>query len=217
VPALALTAACGSKKPETPAERLLHTMLGSKDVPHVKVVPSTSSSQLLGGAQKADKPDCQPLADQWSTKPSRHKPQMYTGGVLTDTADKGSGAKEISLEVLATYKHGEAQQVLDSLASALRTCRGYQTVRNGTTTHFTVEPHAASGTPLGDQQVSYSVTDPAMGAQGTVLITVVRVGDTTASYETVRSDHKTAVLRPAIPLKQTAKLRAAKLTAPTPS
>jgi len=208
VPALALTAACGSHKPDTPAQRLLHAMLGSKDVPDLKVVPSTSSSQLLGGAQKADKADCQPLADQWSTKPSRFTPQVYTGGVLTDTADKDPNAKEITLEVLATYKAGQAKQLLDSLASALRTCHGYQTVRNGTTSHFTVAPHPATGTPLGDQQVSYTVTDPAMGAAGTVLVTVVRVGDSTAAYETVRADHKAAALRPAIPLEQTAKLRA---------
>ncbi|WP_037910429.1 sensor domain-containing protein [Actinacidiphila yeochonensis] len=207
LPALALTAACGAKKPDTPAQRLVHAMLGSKDVPQVKAVPSTASNQLLGDAQKADKAECQPMADQWSTKPSRHTPQVYTGGVLTDTAATDPNAKEITLEVLATYKPGEARQVLDALTSALRACHGYTTVRNGTTTHFTVVAHPASGAPLGDQQVSYSVTDPALGAQGTVLVTVVRVGDSTAAYETVRADHRTAVLRPAIPLKQSAKLR----------
>ncbi|WP_328913864.1 MULTISPECIES: sensor domain-containing protein [unclassified Streptomyces] len=217
LPALALTAACGggTRKPDRPVAsgevstgRLMQALLTSSDVPHVQVLPAGTTTQLLGGPQTADKPECQPLADQWSTRP-KHTRQVYTGGMVTDTADRDKNAKTISLEVIASYKKGEAKDVLDELTAALRDCHGYRTTRNGATTTFAVAPATAAGGPLGDQQVTYTVTDTALGAAKAVLVTVVRVGDATAAYETVRADHEPAALRPAIALKQSVKLRAA--------
>jgi hypothetical protein len=219
VPALALTAACGgggtAKKPQgvvasgaVSTARLTQALLTSKDVPHVSVLPAGSKTQLLGGPQKADKAACQPVADQWSTRP-KHPRQIYAGALVTDTADKDKNAKAISLLVVSSYKSGEARAEVDELAAALKTCHGYKTTRNGTTTTFAVKTVPATGGSIGDQRVTYTVTDTARGAAGTVLVTVVRSGDTTAAYETVRADHKTATLRRAIPLKQAAKLHAA--------
>jgi PknH-like extracellular domain len=216
VPALALTAACGggtAKKPQdvvasgaVSTSKLTQALLTSKDVPDVTVLPAGSKTQLLGGPQKADKPACQPVADQWSTRP-KHPRQVYAGALVTDTADKN--AKAISLLVVSSYKSGEAGTEVDELAAALKTCHGYKTTRNGTTTDFAVKAVPATGGGIGDQRVTYTVTDTARGAAGTVLVTVVRSGDTTAAYETVRADHKPATLRPAIALKQAAKLRKA--------
>lgn len=215
VPALALTAACGggTDKPQgvvasgaVSTAKLTQAMLTSKDVPDVTVLPAGSKTQLLGGQQKADKPACQPVADQWSTQP-KHPRQVYAGALVTDTADKS--AKEISLLVVSSYKAGEAKVEVDALAAALKTCHGYKTTRNGTTTDFAVKAVPATGADIGDQKVTYTVTDTARGAAGTVLVTVIRSGDTTAAYETVRSDHKAATLRPAIPMKQADKLHAA--------
>jgi hypothetical protein len=56
--------------------------------------------------------------------------------------------------------------------------------------------------------VAYTIAD-ASKPTGIVLVTVIRVGDSTAAYETVRADKKVAALRDAIPLKQVAKLRTA--------
>ncbi|WNI15847.1 sensor domain-containing protein [Actinacidiphila sp. ITFR-21] len=218
LPVLAVTAGCGGgggKQPEpvkasgaVPVAALTQALLTSSDVAHVQVLPSGSKSQLLGGPQKADPAACQPVVDQWTTRP-KHPRQVYAGALLTDTADQDRNAKAISLEVIASYKAGEAGSVLDELTAALRTCRSYKVTRAGTTSTFDVEPVPATGAPLGDQQVTYTVSDPTKGAKGTVLVTVVRSGDATAAYETVRADHKTAALRPAIPLKQAAKLKAA--------
>jgi hypothetical protein len=224
VPALALTAACGggggggssaaAKKPQgvvasgaVRTGKLTEALLTSKDVPHVQVLPAGSKTQLLGGPQTADKAACQPVADQWSSRP-KHPRQVYTGGMLTDTDAKDKSAKAISLEVIASYKPGEAASVLDDLTAALKTCHSYKTTRNGATSTFAVKTVPPTGGALGDQQLTYTVTDIARGAAGTVLVTVVRSGDTTAAYETVRADHKAATLRAAIPLKQAAKLRA---------
>jgi hypothetical protein len=218
LPALALTAGCGGggkKDPgpvkasgAVPVAKLTQALLTSDDIPHVQVLPAGSKTQLLGGPQKADHADCQPIADEWTTQPE-HTRQVYAGAMVTDTADKDKNAKAISLEVIASYKAGEAKSVLDELAGALKTCRAYKVTRSGVTTTFNVAPVAATGAPLGDQQVTYTVADPSHGAEGTVLVTVVRSGDATAAYETVRADHTTATLRPAIPLKQAAKLRTA--------
>jgi hypothetical protein len=217
LPALALTAACGGGGKKAPQDirasgavrtaQLTQALLTSKDVPHVQVLPAGSKTQLLGGPQKAAPAVCQPVADQWSSQP-KHPRQVYVGGMLTDTADSDKNAKTISLSVVATYKSGEAGQVLDDLAAAVKSCTSYKTTRNGVTSTFQV--HALpQATGLGDQQVTYTVGDAAKGAAGTVLVTVVRVGDTTAAYESLRADHTLATLRAAIPLKQAAKLREA--------
>ncbi|WP_405582439.1 hypothetical protein [Streptomyces sp. NBC_01190] len=217
LPVLALTAGCGGggKGPKTvpasgavPAAKLTLALLTPSDVPHLQVLPSGTKNQLLGGPSKPDHPDCQPIADQWATRP-KHPRQVYAGALLTDTADKDKKAKAISLEVIASYKKGEAKAVLDELSTALRTCRGYKVTRSGVISTFVVRPVTPAGPPLGDQQVTYTIGDTASGAAGTVLVTVVRSGDATAAFETVRADHKPATLRRAIPLKQVAKLEAA--------
>jgi hypothetical protein len=99
--------------------------------------------------------------------------------------------------------------VLDDLMNALKTCTSYKTTRNGTTTAFDVKALPHSAQEPGDQQVAYTLGDAAKGPAGAVLVTVIRVGDTTAAYETVRVDHTPATLRAAIPLRQVAKLREA--------
>lgn len=217
VPVLALTAACGGSghgsaaKPKDgvlPAAALSKALLTSKDISHVQVVPASAKVQLFGGAQKIDTPACAPVADQWSISPA-HPRHAYAGAMVTDTAAKDPKAKTITLEVVASYRPGEARSVLDALATALKTCHGYRTTRNGTTTAFTVKAVAVSGGHLGDQQVIYTITDAAAGAASSVLVTVVRAGNATAAYETVRADHGPAALRPAIPQKQTDKLRSA--------
>jgi hypothetical protein len=220
LPALVLTAGCGGggggggskgggKGGATSAgAKFSQALLGDSDVPHVTVVPATDKGQLLGGGLKASRPACQPVADEWSTR-AGHVRQVYSGGIVTDTATGVKASKTISLEVIAAYKPGEARAVLDDLAAAVASCRNYSVTRNGTTSTFSVLPAPAAGAPLGDQQVTYTVADTSRGAAGIVLVTVVRVGDSTAAFETVRQDHRPAALRAAIPLKQAAKLRAA--------
>lgn len=218
LPVLALAAGCGGgsgkDKPgpvkasgAVPIAKLTSALLTSSDLPHVQVLPAGSKEQLLGAAQKADVAACQPVLDQWSSQPA-HPRQVYTGAMVTDTTDTGKGAKTISLTVIASYKAGEAKTVLDELTTALASCRSYAVVRGGTTTRFAVEP-APVAAGLGDQQVSYTIGDTAKGAAGQVLVTVVRAGDTTAAYETVRADHKPAALRRTIPVEQVRKLRTA--------
>jgi hypothetical protein len=225
VPVLVLTAACGGggggdkpKKDPGPIRasgavstaRLTSALLTSKDVPHVQVLPAGSKTQLLGPATTVDNAACQPVADQWSSQP-KHPRQVYTGAMVTDTADKDKKAKEISLSVIASYTPGTARSVLDELTTALKTCRTFKATRNGAVTSYSVRPVSppAGRAPLGDQEAAYTIADTARGAAGIVLVTVVRSGDTTAAYETVRADHTAATLREAIPAKQVEKLRAA--------
>jgi len=216
LPALALAAGCGGGKDKpgpvkasgaVPIAKLTSALLTSSDLPHVQVLPAGSKDQLLGPAQKPDVAACQPVVDQWSSQP-KHPRQVYTGAMVTDTTDKDKGAKAISLTVIASYKVGEAKAVLDELAAAVTACHDYALVRGGVTTHFAVKP-APAAAGLGDQQVSYMIGDTAKGNAGQVLVTVVRAGDTTAAFETVRADHTPATLRSTIPVKQVDKLRTA--------
>ncbi|WP_333768425.1 hypothetical protein [Streptomyces sp. IBSBF 2435] len=220
LPALALATGCGGggdsgKDKPGPVKasgavsiaKLTSALLTSSDLPHVQVLPAGSKQQLLGEAQKADTAACQPVLDQWSSQP-KHPRQTYTGAMVTDTTDKDKGAKEISLTVIASYKPGDATAVLTELAASVAACHGFGVVRGGVTTYFEVRP-ATTAPGLGDQQVTYTIGDPAKGAAGQVLVTVARAGDATAAYETVRADHKPATLRRTIPVKQVDKLRAA--------
>ena len=218
LPALALTAACGgggkSDKDQPKNVRasgavstanLTQALLTSKDVPHVQVLPAGSKGQLLGGPQTADRPACQPVADQWSSQP-KHPRQVYVGAMVTDTAASDKNAKTISLTVVASYVAGEAKSVLDDLTTSLKSCTSFSSTRNGVSTTFDVKAVPSGGT-YGDQQVTYTIGDDKKGRQGTVLVTVIRVGDTTAAYETLRADHEPATLRADIPTRQVAKLR----------
>lgn len=225
LPAVALTAGCssgGKAKPQdkpgtirasgaVSTARLTSALLTSSDLPHVQVIPAAAKTLLLGSAGTADDAACQPIVDQWSSQP-KHPRQVYSGGMVTDTTDVTDAdkkAKAISLTVIASYTSGTARSVLDELTTALGACRTFKVTRaTGTVTTFDVE-RVRPAAPLGDQQATYTITDAARGAAGSVLVTVVRSGDTTAAYETVRSDHKPATLRPSIPLKQTEKLRKA--------
>jgi hypothetical protein len=220
LPALALATGCGggggdakdspgpvAASGAVPIAKLTSALLKSSDVPHVQVLPAGGKDQLLGPAQKADVAACQPVVDQWSSKP-KHLRQVYTGAMVTDTTDQDKGAKTISLTVVASYKVGDAKAVLDELAAAVAVCRNYAVVRGGTTVHFAVQP-APAPAGVGDQQVSYTIGDTSKGAAGQVLVTVIRAGETTAAFETVRADHNPATLRRTIPVEQVAKLRAA--------
>lgn len=218
LPVLALSAACGGggsdsggKKASpsgTAGAALAAALLTSEDVGHVQVLGMDDKDQLLGGPQKIDRPDCRPVADQWSSAPA-HPRLAYAGAMVTDTADKDPGAKTISLTVVASYAEGEAAKALEDLAAGLRTCTSYKTTRNGVTSAIQVHATAPDTAGLGDGEVAYTIGDPAKGTAGQVLVTVIRVGDTTAAYESVRADHTAASLRPAIPAKQVEKLREA--------
>ncbi|MGW5349968.1 hypothetical protein ACWERV_05505 [Streptomyces sp. NPDC004031] len=218
LPVLALAAGCGSggddkdgptvAKGAVSTPKLTAALLTSQDVPDVQVLPAGTKEQLLGDAQKADTAACQPVVDQWVSRP-KYQRQVYTGAMVTDTKDatgKDKGAKTISLTVIASYKKGDAAKVLKDLTAALAVCHSYSVVRGGVTSHFTVRS-ATADAGLGDERVAYVIGDTAKGTAGEVLVTVVRVGDTTAAYETVRADHKPAQLRTSIPAKQAAKLR----------
>ncbi|WP_159011713.1 hypothetical protein [Streptomyces sp. NRRL F-5123] len=217
LPVLVLVAGCGSgddgkdapnvAKGVVSTTNLTAALLTSTDVPHVQVLPAGTKQQLLGDAQKADTAACQPIVDQWTSQP-KYRRQVYTGAMVTDTTDAGKdkGAKAISLSVIASYKKGDAAKVLDDLTTAVTACHSYSVVRGGVTSHFTVRP-AAADAGLGDQRVAYVIGETTKGATSEVLVTVVRVGDTTEAYETVRADHKPAQLRTSIPVKQAAKLR----------
>jgi hypothetical protein len=215
LPVLALTAACGGGgkggdgSASASSDRLTRAMISAKDADHLQVVAATSKAQLLGAEQTTDPAACQPVADQWSSEPAIDR-QVYTGAMVTDSAAKDKGAKTISLEVVASYPSGRAKTVLDHLAAAVAGCHSYKVTRSGRTSTFDVKavtPTAATGGRFGDQQVSYTVADPALGASGVALVSVIRVGDSTAAFETVRADRKTAALRPAIVRKQADKLR----------
>lgn len=219
LPLLALATGCGSggdgkdgptvAKGAVSTARLTAALLTSTDVPHVQVLPAGTKQQLLGDTQKADTTACQPIVDQWVSRP-KYRRQVYTGAMVTDTTDAqdtaAKGAKTISLTVISSYKKGDAAKAMSDLTAAVAACRSYSVVRGGVTSHFTVRPATADAS-LGDERVAYVIGDTSKGAEGEALVTVVRVGDTTAAYETVRADHKPAQLRTSIPAKQAAKLR----------
>ena len=187
--------------------------------------PDDLAAQGDSGGQAvlhADVPGCQPLADIASTKPEIHRmasvgaefapaPQAGSSGSDGSSGTGSKGASVVPATVnqmlVASHAPGDARKVLASLRSALTTCTRFTaTGGDGTRTPFTIArgPQVA----VGDEAVSYVMTDVSDKKTGAALVTVVRTGDTVTSYLSTRSAGGAGPVPLAVVRKQDAKLRA---------
>ncbi|MCL2552699.1 MAG: hypothetical protein FWE15_31785 [Actinomycetia bacterium] len=183
--------------------------------------PDDLSAQDPSGGQAvltADRPGCQPLADVASTKPAIHRmasvgaefaprPSSGSGGA---GSSKGSSVVPASVNqmLVASHAPGDARKVMASLTAALATCtRFVATGGDGVRTPFTIARGPAVA--VGDEAVTYVMTDTSDQKTGAALVTVVRTGDTITSYLSTRSKGGAGAVPLAVARKQDAKLRAA--------
>jgi hypothetical protein len=188
--------------------------------------PDDLSAQGDSGGQAvlhADRPGCQPLADVASTKPAIHR--MASVGAefapkpSPDSGSSGSGSSKgaskgasvvpatVNQMLVASHAPGDAQKVIASVRAALVSCTRFTaTGGDGTRTPFSISRGPA--VRVGDEAVSYVMTDTSDKKTGAALVTVVRTGDTITSYLSTRSKGGAGPVPLAVAREQDAKLRA---------
>lgn len=180
-----------SPSPDDPGKTLTKAQLEkalvtSADLPGY--VMNKGNVELMDPAenQKADKAECQPIADQLNTKPS-HVRKAYAGTTIAKRGIPVSGSSvQFTSELLSSYEPGEADMVIQELKTALTTCVQFKTkAPSGKTTSFLVKPEGEPS--VGDAAVSYTLEDVADKAAGVATITVVRTGAVTATYLSIKA------------------------------
>jgi hypothetical protein len=172
--------------------------------------PDDLGAQGDGGGQsvmRADRPQCQPLADIASTKPAIHR-MASVGAAFAQQTKGGAAPGTVNQMLVASHAPGDAQKVMDGVLSALRTCTSF-TGADGTgqRTPFTISKGPAVA--VGDASVAYLMTDTSDRKTGAALVTVVRTGDTITSYLSTRPKGGAGPVPLAVARKQAAKLKAA--------
>lgn len=152
--------------------------------------------------------DCQPLADVTSTRPLIHR-MASVGAAFARTSDSGTAPPtQINQMLIASHAPGDAQKVMDGIRSALASCASFDgRDSGGAVTPFTIRKGPA--VEVGDASVSYVMTDTADKKTGAALVTVVRTGDTIASYISMHSKGGAGDVPLEIARKEDQKLRAA--------
>ncbi|MDX6354447.1 MAG: hypothetical protein QOF98_1350 [Streptomyces sp.] len=192
--------------------QLTSALVTDADVPGytVQVSQTTSDDATDTSTLATDKPDCQPLADITSSKPKIPR-VAFVGAAfakVSATASPSATPDEINEMLVASHKPGDAQKVVESVKTALKTCTTFTTTdSSGTKTPFSVAKGPA--VPTGDSAVSYVMTDTSDATTGAALVTVVQTGDTITAYISVKSAGGVGDLPIDVARKQNEKLKAA--------
>lgn len=198
------TAKGGSQVPLTKAQ-LTSALIQTADVPGYTVQVSQTDDSADTSTLTADKPDCQPLADITSSKPTIPR-KAFVGAAFAKTVASGN-PDVINQMLLASHAPGDAQKVIASVKSALGTCKSFTTTDNtGKKTPFSITK--SPDVSLGDQSAAYVMADTADKATGAARVTVVQTGDTITAYLSVKSAGGAADLPVDIARKQNDKLKA---------
>jgi hypothetical protein len=224
LPALLLAAACssgdGSPDPDSgrpnvlsgkaplTTDQLSKALVTDSDVPGWTVQPSRTADSSDTSTLTADKAVCQPLADMTSSNPRIHR-MAFVGAAFARTTAAGGATPEVVDQMLvASHAPGDAKKVIASVKSAVAGCTSFTaTDSTGTRTPFTVARGPA--VPVGDEAVSWVMTDTADKKTGAALLAVVQTGDTVTAYVSVKSAGGAGPLPVEVARKQNDKLVAA--------
>jgi hypothetical protein len=201
-------AAAAGKAPLTKAQ-LSSALVTNSDVPGytVQVSQTNSSDAKDTSTLTADKPECQPLADVTSSKPKIQR-IAFVGAAFAKVLPGQATPAEINQMLVASHAPGDAQKVIDSVNTALRTCKTFiATDMTGKKTPFSVTK--APAVPAGDTSASYVMNDTADPKTGAALVAVVKTGETITAYVSVKSAGGAGALPIEVVGKQSDKLKAA--------
>lgn len=139
-------------------------------------VEESEGADLLGRSVPAAPSKCQPVADMFlfTTDPSSED------GVSRGVAAKDETDASVHTFALLSYEPGKADEVIDGLRSAAKTCTGY---RHAGYDYKRVKALADPG--LGDGSVAYRMVASIEGAQVPVAYTVVREGTTLVAFSSM--------------------------------
>lgn len=186
--------------------QLTSALIAEADVPGWTIQISQTDDSADTSTLTADKPECQPLADVTSSKPKIPR-KAFVGAAFAKTTSSAT-PDAINQMLVASHAPGDAKKVIESVKTALGTCKSFTATDNtGTKTPFTIAKGPA--VPTGDEAVSYVMADTADQKSGAALVSVVQTGDTITAYLSVKSAGGAGTLPIDVARKQNDKLKAA--------
>ena len=223
VAVLGLTAACGGElgKEEGKGEvamapmsatQLAKAAVVTSDVKGFEIAAMSEKEVSEGGAPKADRPACQPLAallgSTFDPVPAASVFLNYAGSDAGADAKPGTGMT--GLIRLSSYQKDGAQRTVRELKAAIAACGdGFAVTSDGD--RQKISKIAADPAPkAGDEAVAYSAIDQSVGGGGVVKFSVVRSGPhLTAVFGVNIVDPKKSEIPQSVLDRQVAKLESA--------
>ncbi|WP_433893800.1 hypothetical protein [Streptomyces sp. CA-111067] len=215
VPVLVGAAGCGGDstggegKSEAPgraltAGELKRALVGTADLRGPLYEGLDEALPAGAGVSGPDNAACTPLVEQLGTFPRRVPVRAQAVQIIDDIRDKD--AMHTSSEFLAGYAPGGARQTMAALRTALKSCKTF-TVKDGHGGRVSMTTTSAAAVKAGDDAVAYLVHNGGSSSP-TALLTVVRTGEQTATYQSFATFHKPPLLPKDVAVAQDKKLRA---------
>lgn len=196
-----------AKAPLTAAQ-LRAALVKDAEVPGYKIEASANEAMSPDDAMTTDKPECQPLADPPSTRPKYARKAFV--GASAGKADPGNlpASVELTQLLLASHAPGDAAKMVADIRQALQKCTAFTATDGaGKKTPFTIKKGPA--VTVGDESVAYAMSDTSDKEGGTALVTVVRSGDASVTYLSVKGTGQAGDPPLVVARKQDTKLKAA--------
>jgi hypothetical protein len=204
-PAAATRRAAAPGRALTAAE-LKQALLSTSDLPGPLYSRLDGAVPPDAGVSDPDRPACTPLVEQLGSRPHRIPLRAQAAQTIDDYRVKGT--MKLASEFLQGYAPGGAQKTMTALHSALKSCTTF-TADNGAGGRITMKiKPAPAPAVVGDDAVAYLVFHTGQSTP-VALLTVVRTGQQTATYQSFPAFHTAPVLGADIVTAQDKKLRTA--------
>ncbi|MFE6778552.1 hypothetical protein [Streptomyces sp. NPDC057702] len=167
-----------SNTPPLTRAELRRALLAQGSVPGYTVRPVPDDALPADATVVADRPECRPIADAFSSRPTYPR-TAYTSASLVK-GDLGKAGGTLSQLLLAAYRAGDAHRWVAELRRAVEVCRDF-TATDGSGDREALAITPGDNLAVGDASVSFLMRDKA-GKDAPVAITVVRTGGNTATF-----------------------------------
>ncbi|MCZ4095776.1 sensor domain-containing protein [Streptomyces sp. SID13666] len=198
----------GAAKAPLTAAQLRSALVKDTEVPGYKIEASKNEAMSPDDVMTTDKPECQPLADPPSTRP-KYARKAFVGASVgkIDPANLPAGV-ELTQMLLASHAPGEAGKMVADIRQALDKCTAF-TATDGTGKKIPFAIRKGPAVTVGDEAVSYVMADTGDKEGGTALVTVVRTGDASVTYLSVKGTGQAGDPPLVVARKQDTNLKAA--------
>lgn len=194
----------GSGAPPPTKAQLAKALLKTGDVKGYKTRQNTKDALPPKNTMEPDKPECEAITDAVDSKPEQPRTAYVSGVLLKGDFNTGSVIQQV---LLAAYKEGDAAKWLDKLNGALNSCQKFEG-KVGTGERAELEIERGKEVGVGDDSVQFTMKD-AKGKDAPTVFTVVRAGNSTATFMSIGISGKPVPIAGPVVAKQHEKLTAA--------
>ena len=184
--------------------RLASALLKDGDVRGYRAQRNKQDALPPENTMSADRRECAPVADTVDSRPEYARTAYVSGTVAEGDLGTGSVLQQV---LLASYKAGDARKWLAELKRSVGECERFTgSVGTGEQARLVIEPGEDVG--VGDDSVRFTMKD-ARGKDSPTVFTVVRAGDSTATFMSVGVSGEPVPVAEPVVAKQHEKLAAA--------